>query len=102
MGSLFTGLKSGGVIYAQMRTPISGLARKGRVVGMNIVEITPRKDVNGITAGRFVCMMIGAAVRVGYFDGPLPGLAMHPGRGTRQIRSALAPRGLGPRPAWRP
>ena len=37
----------------------------------DIVEITPRKDVNGITAitvGRFVCMMIGAAVRAGYFD----------------------------------
>ncbi|MBT0781453.1 agmatinase [Paracoccus sp. pheM1] len=61
----------GGVTYAQMRTLINGLARKGRVVGMDIVEITPRKDVNGITAitaGRFVCMMIGAAVRAGYFD----------------------------------
>lgn len=61
----------GGVNYTQMRTLINGLARKGRVVGMDIVEITPRKDVNGITAitaGRFVCMMIGAAVRAGYFD----------------------------------
>lgn len=61
----------GGVNYDQMRTLINGLARKGRVVGMDIVEITPKKDVNGITAitaGRFVCMMIGAAVRAGYFD----------------------------------
>lgn len=68
MGLLFTGLKSGCVIYAQMRTLINGLARKGRVVGMGIVEITPRKDVNGITAGRVVRMRIGAAVRAGYFD----------------------------------
>ncbi len=61
----------GGVTYSQMRTLINGLARKGRVVGMDIVEITPARDVNGITAitaGRFVCMMIGAAVRAGYFD----------------------------------
>ncbi|WP_347268591.1 agmatinase [Paracoccus sp. (in: a-proteobacteria)] len=61
----------GGVNYAQMRTLINKLARKGRVVGMDIVEITPAKDVNGITAitaGRFICMMIGAAVRAGYFD----------------------------------
>jgi len=60
----------GGVTYPQMRTLINGLARKGRVVGMDIVEITPSRDVNNITAitaGRFVCMMIGAAVRAGYF-----------------------------------
>jgi len=61
----------GGVTYPQMRTLINGLARKGRVVGMDIVEITPSRDVNGITAitaGRFIVMMIGAAVRAGYFD----------------------------------
>lgn len=61
----------GGVTYPQMRTLINGLARKGRVVGMDVVEITPARDVNGITAitaGRFIVMMIGAAVRAGYFD----------------------------------
>ncbi len=61
----------GGVNYPQMRTLINGLAKKGRVVGMDIVEITPARDVNGITAitaGRFIVMMIGAAVRAGYFD----------------------------------
>lgn len=61
----------GGVNFSQMRTLINGLARKGQVLGMDIVEITPQKDVNGITAitaGRFVCMMIGAAVRAGRFD----------------------------------
>ena len=60
----------GGVNYAQMRILIQGLVRKGRVLGMDIVEITPAKDVNGIsaiTAGRFICNLIGTAVRAGYF-----------------------------------
>ena len=37
---------------------------------MDIVEITPSKDINGITAitaGRFICNLIGTAVRAGYF-----------------------------------
>jgi agmatinase len=62
----------GGVTYAQMRTLIHGLVRKGRVVGMDIVEITPKRDVNNITAitaGRFIVNLIGMAVRAGYFDG---------------------------------
>lgn len=61
----------GGVNYAQMRTLIQGLVKKGNVVGMDIVEITPDRDVNGITAitaGRFICNLIGTAVRAGYFD----------------------------------
>ncbi|MDH3472472.1 MAG: agmatinase [Rhodospirillales bacterium] len=61
----------GGVTYDQMRTLIHGLVDKGRVVGMDIVEITPKRDVNGITAitaGRFICNLIGKAVRAGYFD----------------------------------
>lgn len=61
----------GGVTYPQIRTLIHGLVAKGRVVGMDIVEITPRKDVNGITAitaGRIICNLIGKAVRAGYFD----------------------------------
>lgn len=61
----------GGVNYAQMRTLIQGLVKKGNVVGMDIVEITPSRDVNGITAitaGRFICNLIGTAVRAGYFD----------------------------------
>jgi agmatinase len=60
----------GGVTYAQIRTLIHGLVRKGRVVGMDIVEITPRKDINGIsaiTAGRLIVNLIGKAVRAGYF-----------------------------------
>ncbi len=61
----------GGVTYPQMRQLIHGLVAKGRVVGMDIVEITPARDVNGITsitAGRFICNLIGRAVREGYFD----------------------------------
>ena len=40
-------------------------------MGMDIVEITPNRDINGITAitaGRFICNLIGSAVRAGYFD----------------------------------
>ncbi len=60
----------GGLTFPQVRTLIHGLVGKGRVVGMDVVEITPRSDVNQITcitAGRFVVNMIGAAVRAGYF-----------------------------------
>lgn len=63
----------GGLTFPQVRTLIHGLVGKGRVVGMDVVEITPRSDVNQITcitAGRFVVNMIGAAVRAGYFDKP--------------------------------
>ena len=61
----------GGVNYSQMRKLIQGLVNKGKVLGMDIVEITPSKDINGITAitaGRFICNLIGSAVRAGYFN----------------------------------
>jgi agmatinase len=60
----------GGVTYLQARKLIHGLVRKGRVVGMDIVEITPRCDLNQITcitAGRLIVNLIGAAVRANYF-----------------------------------
>ena len=60
----------GGVTYDQARTLIHGLVRKGRVVGMDVVEITPKRDVNdisSITAGRLILNLIGAAVRADYF-----------------------------------
>jgi agmatinase len=60
----------GGVTFIQARQLIHGLVRKGRVVGMDIVEITPKHDVNQITcitAGRLVINLIGRAVRAGYF-----------------------------------
>jgi agmatinase len=61
----------GGVTFVQARKLIRGLVKKGRVVGMDVVEITPRVDVNRITcitAGRLIVNLIGAAVRAGYFD----------------------------------
>ena len=61
----------GGLTFPQVRTLIHGLVAKGRVVGMDVVEITPGSDVNQITcitAGRFIVNMIGAAVRAGYFE----------------------------------
>ena len=60
----------GGVTFAQARKLIHGLVRKGRVVGMDVVEITPSTDVNQITcitAGRLIVNLIGMAVRAGYF-----------------------------------
>jgi agmatinase len=61
----------GGVTFPQARRLMHGLVAKGRVVGMDVVEITPRTDVNRvtcITAGRLIVNLIGAAVRAGYFD----------------------------------
>ncbi len=61
----------GGVTYHQACKLIHGLVGKGRVAGMDIVEITPKCDVNdisSITAGRLILNLIGAAVRAGYFE----------------------------------
>lgn len=60
----------GGLTFHQCRKLIHGLVGKGRVLGMDIVEITPSRDVNDITsvlAGRLAVNLIGAAVRADYF-----------------------------------
>lgn len=60
----------GGVTYRQTIDLIKGLTSKGRLVGMDIVEIMPARDVNDITsltAGHIILNVIGAAVRAGYF-----------------------------------
>jgi agmatinase len=60
----------GGLLYHQVRELIHGLVSKGRVIGMDIVEITPARDLNEITsivAGRFIRNLIGAATRANYF-----------------------------------
>ena len=60
----------GGVTYLQMYKLIHGLAKKGRLVGVDIVEITLARDVNAITsitASRLITNAIGASVRAGYF-----------------------------------
>jgi agmatinase len=60
----------GGLLYHQVRELIHGLVSKGRVIGMDIVEITPARDLNEITsivAGRFIRNLVGAATRANYF-----------------------------------
>ena len=63
----------GGLSFTQAAKLVRGLAHKGRVVGMDIVEITPARDVNqisAVTAVRLILNLIGSAVRAGYFDQP--------------------------------
>lgn len=60
------GPQPGGVTYAETIDLIKGLTRKGKLVGMDLVEITPSRDVNeitSITAGHIILNVIGAAVR---------------------------------------
>ncbi len=61
----------GGLSYHQARKLIQGLAAKTRVLGMDIVEIAPRRDLNqitAITACNLIFNMIGSATRAGYFE----------------------------------
>ncbi|MBP0599239.1 agmatinase [Herbaspirillum sp. LeCh32-8] len=62
----------GGVTFLQARKLIHGLVKKGRVIGMDIVEIQPAKDnaskISCVTAGRLIVNLIGATIRAGYFD----------------------------------
>ncbi|GAB2900922.1 agmatinase [Paralcaligenes sp. KSB-10] len=62
----------GGVTFVQARKLIHGLVKKGRVVGMDIVEIQPAKDtptkLTCVTAGRLIVNLIGSTIRAGYFD----------------------------------
>jgi agmatinase len=60
----------GGVTFVQARAIIRHAVMRNRVVGMDIVEIAPERDVGGltcITAGRLITNMLGCAVRAGYF-----------------------------------
>jgi agmatinase len=61
----------GGLDWIQVRKLVHGLVSKGRVVGMDLVEIAPGNDVGKITmihAERLICNFIGAAVRAGYCE----------------------------------
>lgn len=61
----------GGVTFVQARKLIHGLVKKGRVVGMDFVEIQPAKDIHQhscMIAGRLILNFIGAAIRAGYCD----------------------------------
>ena len=60
----------GGLDWVQIRTLVHGLVGKGRVLGMDIVEIAPQYDVGNITmvhAERLICNFIGATVRADYY-----------------------------------
>lgn len=62
----------GGLDWLQIRALIHGLIDKGRVLGMDLVEIAPSYDVGNITmihAERLICNFIGASVRAGYYEG---------------------------------
>lgn len=59
----------GGLDWMQTRKLIHGLVKKGRVVGLDLVEIAPKHDVGNITmihAERLICNFIGASVRAGH------------------------------------
>ena len=61
---------AGGLLFHQMRSLIHGLVLKGQLLGMDIVEIAPKLDLNGIsslTAGQLILNFIGATARAGYF-----------------------------------
>ncbi|MEM7207552.1 MAG: agmatinase [Pseudomonadota bacterium] len=60
----------GGLTWIQMRKLIHKLVNKGRVLGMDIVEIAPQHDVGNMTmihAERLICNFIGACVRADYY-----------------------------------
>ncbi|MFK8049853.1 MAG: agmatinase [Halioglobus sp.] len=59
----------GGLDWNQTRKLIHGLVKKGRVVGMDLVEIAPDYDVGNITAihaERLICNFVGASIRAGH------------------------------------
>ena len=61
----------GGLDWLQARQLVHGLVRKGRILGMDLVEIAPSHDLDGMTmayAERLICNFIGACVRAGYYD----------------------------------
>ena len=60
----------GGLDWLQTRKLVHGLAKKGRVLGMDLVEIAPQHDVGNTTmihAERLICNFIGASIRANHF-----------------------------------
>jgi len=59
----------GGITYPQVVELIKGLCRKGRVMGLDFVELMPGRDINeisSITAVHVILNFIGVAVRAGH------------------------------------
>ena len=60
----------GGLTFFQTVDILHGLANRGRIAGMDLVELVPALDVNGIsslTASRLILNLIGAMTRSGQF-----------------------------------
>ena len=60
----------GGLNWHQIRKLIHGLVKKGRVLGIDLVEIAPMHDIGNISmihAERLLCNFMGACVRAGYY-----------------------------------
>ena len=61
----------GGLSWVQTRKLIHGIVNKGRVLGLDLVEIAPDRDQGNITmvhAERLLCNFIGATVRADYYE----------------------------------
>ena len=61
----------GGLNWMQIRELIHGIVKKGRVVGFDLVEISPKFEKGNTTfvhAERLICNFIGAMVRAGYYN----------------------------------
>ena len=61
----------GGLNWLQIRELIHGIVKKGRVLGFDLVEISPSFEKGNTTlvhAERLICNFIGAMVRAGYYD----------------------------------
>ena len=60
----------GGLNWLQLREFIHGIVKKGRVLGLDLVEISPSYEKDNTTfihAERLLCNFIGAIVRANYF-----------------------------------
>ena len=59
----------GGLDWTHIHTLLHGLTKKGKVVGMDLVEIAPAHDhgrATMVNAERLICNFIGATVRAGH------------------------------------
>ena len=57
--------------WTQIRELIHGFTKKGRVLGFDLVEISPslgNETMTFIHAERLICNFIGAMVRAGYYN----------------------------------
>jgi agmatinase len=61
----------GGLTFHEGDDLLRGLAQRGRVVGVDLVEMVPEHDLHGLgghSAGRLIINLIGAMIRSGQFD----------------------------------